>query len=62
MKGCTITVGADYIHNAEAVQASKNAGSVLLVEEKQVSRVRDIDREAELLSINSAKVSGFIVL
>ena len=45
----------------EAVRKSKDADSVILVEEKNVSSVSDIEQEAELLKSMGVRLEGFII-
>ena len=62
MKEFSISAEPDFIHNPGAISASKDAAYVLLVEEKYTTRIREIDREAEMLAVNGTTVSGFIGL
>lgn len=61
-KGIQLTLQPEYLRNNKAVTASGNGGAVLLVEEKYKSRVRDLNRMAEMLTIRNAKVIGAILL
>ena len=60
--GREIACCADFLHHAGAVTAASRADAVLLVEEKGVSYLKNIDRMAELLNTCEAKVVGAIVL
>ncbi len=61
-RGIELVFEPDYLHNSEAVVASRDLDSVLLVEEKYVSRVRDLNRIAEMLEIEEANVIGAVLL
>lgn len=61
-KGIILTMQSDYLHNSEAIAAVGDADTVLLVEEKYKSKVRDLNRIAELMTIESANVIGAMLL
>ena len=61
-KGITVTLQADYLRNGAAVAATAGADSVLIIEEKYKSRIRDLNRMAEMLTIENAKVIGAVLL
>lgn len=61
-RGIELAFEPEYLHNSEAVAASRDLDSVLLVEEKYVSRVRDLNRMAEMLEIEEANVIGAVLL
>ena len=61
-KGIELVLEPDYLHNSEAVAASRDLDSVLLVEEKYTSRIRDLNRVAEMLEIEDANVIGAVLL
>ena len=62
MQGIELVFEPDYLHNSEAVAASRDLDSVLLVEEKYRSRVRDLNRMAGMLEIEEANVVGAVLL
>ena len=62
VKGIELAFETDYLHNSEAVAASRDLDSVLLVEEKYKSRIRDLNRMAEMLTIEDANVIGAILI
>ena len=53
---------ADLTHNSEAISKASEADAVIIVEAKNISRMKDIDRMAENLIISEAKVIGAIML
>ena len=61
-KGISLELQPDYLQNSDAVAASGKTESVLLVEEKYKSKVKDLNRMAEMLTIENAKVIGAILL
>lgn len=61
-KGIELAMEADYLHNNEAVAACQKMDSVLLVEEKYQSKVHDLNRMAEMLTIEDAAVIGAVLL
>lgn len=61
-QGIELVFEPDFLRNSEAVAASRDLDSVLLVEEKYVSRVRDLNRMAEMLEIEEANVIGAVLL
>lgn len=61
-QGIELVFEPDYLHNSEAVAASRDLDSVLLVEEKYKSRIRDLNRMAEMLTIEDANVIGAILI
>lgn len=62
VQDANITLQADFLRGEGAVAASAQADVVILVEEKYQSSMKDIRREAEMLSINQAAVAGCILL
>lgn len=52
----------DFLTNNAAIAGASGADAVVMVEEKHASRVNSIDREAELLIMGSANVSGCVVI
>ena len=62
MPGTEIRAEGSFNDNAEAITASGNGRKVLLVEEKYVSRLRDLERTVDVLLINESAVEGCIVL
>lgn len=61
-KGIELAFEPDYLHNSEAVAASRDLDSVLLVEEKYRSSIRDLNRMAEMLTIEDANVIGAVLI
>lgn len=61
-QGIELVFEPDYLNNSEAVAASRDLDSVLLMEEKYVSRVRDLNRLAEMLEIEEANVIGAVLI
>lgn len=61
-KGIILTMQPDYLRNSEAVLASGNADTVLLVEEKYKSKVKDLNRMAEMMIIENANVIGAVLV
>lgn len=61
-KGIELILQPEYLHNSDAVSASEKLDSVIWLEEKYLSKVRDLNRMAEMLSIEDAKVIGAILL
>ncbi len=59
--GREIVCCADFLHHAGAVSDASQADAVLVVEEKGVSYLKNIDRMAELLLACKAKVIGSIL-
>ena len=57
-----IETQANFVRNEDAVQAGGAADAVILVEKKEASRTREIERMAEMLQISQAKVAGCIIL
>lgn len=55
-------VGGDFLTNSAAITSAAQAQTVVLVEQKHVSRVKDIVREAELLNTSEANVAGYVVI
>ena len=62
LNGRIISCRADFLHNSGAVADASKADAVILVEEKHVSYLKNIDRMADLLIIGRANVIGAIVL
>lgn len=58
----TIETRGGFLTDSEAISAAANAEAVILVEEKNESRTRDIERMAETLLISKANVIGAIVI
>ena len=59
---CEITARGDMPNNASAIAEARQADAVILVEERYVSRLRDIFRTAELLQIDEAEVKGCVII
>jgi len=57
-----IQVEEDFLNNRSVIDAANQVQSIVLVEEKYVSNVKDIRRMAEVLTICEASVIGAIVL
>lgn len=51
-----------FLNNKTAIASALKADAVVLVEERHVSHTRSIEREAELLLMSSAKISGCIII
>ena len=62
LEGKTIEARADMLHHSDSIEDAAKADAVILVEEKHVSRVKDIDRMAETLMNSGANVIGCIVI
>ena len=60
--GAEIHVRGNLAHDSETLTQAGNADAVLLVEEIHGSRVKDVDRIAELLSIADANAIGFVTI
>ena len=58
----TIRTQGDMTRNSEAIKEAAKADAVILVEAKEVSGIKEIDRMAENLIISEAKVIGAIIL
>lgn len=52
----------DILTNSAAINGASGADAVVLVEEKYASRLKGIEREAELLIMGSANVEGCVVI
>ena len=52
----------DFLTNNAAIADASEADAVVMVEEKHASRLNSIEREAELLIMGSANVSGCIAI
>ena len=52
----------NFLVNSGAIADASEADTVVLVEEKHVSRSQDINREAELLTMGSANVTGCVLI
>ncbi len=61
-KGIDLVLLPDYLYSSEAVCASGKTDAVLLVEEKYKSRVRDLNRMADMMTIKEAKVIGAVLI
>ena len=61
-KGINLTLEANYLHNSKAVAASSDLDSVILVEEKYKSKIKELNRMAEMLTIENANVIGAVLL
>lgn len=57
-----IEIASDFLANGAAITDASQADTVVLVEEKHVSRLQDIQREAELLIMGSANVTGCVLI
>ncbi len=55
-------VEGDFLTNSAAITSAAQAQTVVLVEQKHASRVKDIEREAELLITGKANVAGCVVI
>ena len=53
---------ADFTNNGNAIETVKDYDTIVLIEKKHKTKLRDLNRTAELLNIEKAKVSGAIVL
>lgn len=53
---------ANFLTNREAVSAAGKADAIVLVEERYASKIRDIDRAAEMLMIGDADVGGCVII
>lgn len=60
--GPEILVRGNLAHDSETLTEAGRADAVVIVEEMHVSRVKDVDRVAELLTIGEAKAIGFVTL
>jgi len=60
--GPEITVRGNLANDSETLTEASKADAVIVVEEMHVSRVKDVDRIAELLSIGDANAIGFITI
>lgn len=58
----SVKAEADILNNQKAIDAANRAETIVLVEEKHVSRNKDIRRMAEILSICETPVIGAIIL
>ena len=61
-KGINLTMRPDYLHSSDAVAASGSADTVLLAEEKYKSKVKELNRMAEMMTIENANVIGAVLL
>ena len=61
-KGIELVIQAEYLHNSDAVEASREMDSVILVEERYKSKIRDLNRMAEMITIKDANVIGTILI
>lgn len=61
-EGQAIVCKGDLVSDGQAVMEAGKSDAVILVEEKHVSPIKDIDRSAELLNIGEANVIGFVVI
>lgn len=61
-KGIDLVLQPEYLHNSEAVSASGDLDSVIVVEEKYKSRIRDLNRMAEMMTIEDARVIGAVLI
>ena len=52
----------DFLTNNAAIAGASEADAVVMVEEKHASRLNNIEREAELLIMSSANVSGCVAI
>ena len=60
--GPELTVRGNLANDSETLTDAGRADAVIIVEEMHVSRVKDVDRVAELLSIGDAKAIGFVTI
>lgn len=58
----TIDTAANMLHNSEAIPEAMEADEVIIVEKRHFSRLKDVDRMVETLSICNAKTVGCVVL
>ena len=58
----TIEAKGNFLTDSEAITEAAKAAAVILVEQKDTSRIKDIERMAESLMISQANVIGAIVL
>ncbi len=61
LEGKTLKMQAGFLSNSAAIQDAGTADTVILYEEKNVSRMQEIDRMAESLMIGKANVLGAIL-
>jgi len=61
-KGINLVLQPDYLRNSKAVEMSRKAESVIWVEERYKSRVKEMNRMAEMLTIEDAKVIGAVLI
>ena len=57
-----LEIAGDFLTNGAAITDASQADAVVMVEEKHVSRLQDIRREAELLIMGSANVTGCVLI
>lgn len=57
-----LEITGDFLTNSAAITDASQADAVVLVEEKHASRSQDIRREAELLIMGSANVTGCVLV
>jgi ElaB/YqjD/DUF883 family membrane-anchored ribosome-binding protein len=57
-----LEIAGDFLTNGAAITDASQADAVVMVEEKHVSRLQDIRREAELLIMGSANVTGCVLV
>lgn len=57
-----LSVRADFLNDPYAIAEAKRMQAVVLVEKKELSKISDIDRMVEMLSISGANVIGAVVL
>lgn len=62
LNGRKITCCADFLSSTGAISTAGQADAVIIVEEKNISYLKKIDRMADLLITSKAKVIGAVVL
>ena len=62
LNGVELEVRADFLANREAIAATGRVDAIVLVEERYASRMRDIDRAAEILEISGTDVGGCVII
>lgn len=63
LKGkAAIETGVDFVNNSDAIEKTREYDTVILIEKKHRTGVRQLNRMAEILNIEGVKASGVIVL
>ena len=58
----TISIVPDFLNNSNGIVDAKKADAIVLVEKKQYSKIKEIDRIISVLSIMRANVIGCIIM